>query len=228
MVGDVQTINAEDNAAQVPEGVDAEWFAVAKEHALAEKCKVPLPAATSTTPSFFFTVMSQNGNAPSALGALATTCIQSTFAPSAHCHYHPDLTDHTKRITLNGSHYLGSDAACLPECFHRADATRPKGWPPAVNASSDIECPKGRVNSEGTNGDDKDRSWMPLIGHAGKRGSKGAFPLCHTRTHSSHSHSRTHSSHSHYKRLVVIRVSCFSMPPPPFPPTRALKMAMAC
>ena len=36
---------------------------------------------------------------------------------------------------------LGTDAACLPECYHLADRTRPSGWPPAVNASARKECP---------------------------------------------------------------------------------------
>ena len=42
-----------------------------KEHALADKCRVPAPtgAASSATPSFFWTVMAQNDNAPASLGS---------------------------------------------------------------------------------------------------------------------------------------------------------------
>ena len=85
---------------QVPsDGVlDEEYFAVVKEHALAAKCEVPAAEGGS---SFFWTVMSQNGNAP---------------------------------------RYLGSDQACLPQCYHEADGMRGAGWPPAVNASSKL-CP---------------------------------------------------------------------------------------
>ena len=66
-----QTVTQQDNAAQVPVGLDEEWFAVLKEHQLAEKCSEPPPsAATAATPSYFWTVMAQNGNAPADLGVL--------------------------------------------------------------------------------------------------------------------------------------------------------------
>lgn len=60
VVDGAQSVGPEANAARVPRGQDAEWFAVEKEHALAEDCQVG--------ESFFWTVMSQNGNAPAALG----------------------------------------------------------------------------------------------------------------------------------------------------------------
>ena len=65
-----QTVTAADNAAIGEAGVDAEWYAVQKEHKLAELCAVPA-AAPAKTPSYFWTVMSQNGNAPSNLGTEA-------------------------------------------------------------------------------------------------------------------------------------------------------------
>ena len=40
----------------------------------------------------------------------------------------------------NGWTNLGTDAECLPQCYHDADPQRPAGWPPAVNASASL-CP---------------------------------------------------------------------------------------
>eukprot|EP01047_Picozoa_sp_COSAG01_P086470 COSAG01_NODE_19459_length_1008_cov_1.908691_1_plen_212_part_01 len=88
-----QTITPADNAAIGEPGVDAEWFAVRKEQRLGERCVVPaLPSATPpatvaaaaaarvlgqprspplpTFPSYFWTVMSQNGNDPKQVGTL--------------------------------------------------------------------------------------------------------------------------------------------------------------
>ena len=99
-----QTVTESANSAQVPPGVDAEWFAVLKEHSLATQCAVA--STEGKWPySSFWTVMSQNGNAPA---------------------------------------NLGTDAACLPECYHLADDDRPSGWPPAVNASFSKMCPAQR------------------------------------------------------------------------------------
>ena len=44
-----QTITAADNAAQVPDDQDEEWFAVLKEQMLAGKCAEPAPAARAVT-----------------------------------------------------------------------------------------------------------------------------------------------------------------------------------
>lgn len=124
-----QTITPADNAAQVPDNLDEEWFAVLKEQMLAEKCSEPSPSFPSsalrnsavtgasgaaapgpaagksktTMASYFWTVMSQNGNAPS---------------------------------------NLGTDAACIDQCYHLKDGVRPAGYPPAVNATTQ-ECPVG-------------------------------------------------------------------------------------
>lgn len=70
----------------------------------ARKYAAPVGSAAGATPSYFWTVMSQNGNAPAS---------------------------------------LGSDDACVPQCYHQADEDRPAGWPPAVNASAAL-CPAGR------------------------------------------------------------------------------------
>ena len=40
----------------------------------------------------------------------------------------------------NGWTNLGTDAECLPQCYHSSDQQRPAGWPPAVNASDSL-CP---------------------------------------------------------------------------------------
>ena len=69
IVGGKQTISAEDNAAIGDPDVDAEWYAVQKEQQLAEKCAVTDTEAKM--PSYFWTVMSQNGNAPSNVGTPA-------------------------------------------------------------------------------------------------------------------------------------------------------------
>ena len=106
-----QTITANDNAAQVEAGVDAEWFAVRKEQKLGELCAVAAPTSTTsaaaqtetaTFPSYFWTVMSQNGNDPKNVGTLAE---------------------------------------CLPYCYltppkgQHPNPPGPFGYPPAVNAS---------------------------------------------------------------------------------------------
>ena len=90
-----QKVTAAANSAQVPPGVDAEWFAVSKEHSLASLCAVASDHGHTWPYSSFWTVMSQNGNAPAK---------------------------------------LGTDAACLPECYHLADDSRPAGWPPGAQA----------------------------------------------------------------------------------------------
>ena len=70
-----QVVTPADNAAQTPLGVDEEWFAVLKEQSLGELCKEPAPPhehrplLATATPSYFWTVMSQNGNALANLGA---------------------------------------------------------------------------------------------------------------------------------------------------------------
>merc|ERR1712228_225900 len=46
----------------------------------------------------------------------------------------------------NAPSNLGSDASCVPQCYHQADNDRPAGWPPAVNASPAI-CPAGRIHA---------------------------------------------------------------------------------
>ena len=45
-------------------------------------------------------------------------------------------------MTTNGNGWtnLGTDAECLPQCYHDSDPQRPAGWPPAVNASASL-CP---------------------------------------------------------------------------------------
>ena len=40
----------------------------------------------------------------------------------------------------NGWTNLGTDAECLPQCYHNGNPQRPAGWPPAVNASASL-CP---------------------------------------------------------------------------------------
>jgi hypothetical protein len=115
-----QTITKEDNEALKPAivfddddvDVDDEWFAVQKEHRLAEKCKVVLNnngkerkdenigsgrGGGGGGASYFWTLMSQNGNAQSNLGCSSTEC--------------------------------------LPYCYSNS-----KGYPPAVNASLFDQC----------------------------------------------------------------------------------------
>ena len=61
-----------DNAMQASDEseVDAEWFTVQKEQYLAEKCRVVHgDAEKNIGPNFFWTVFSQNGNAPERLGS---------------------------------------------------------------------------------------------------------------------------------------------------------------
>ena len=45
----------------------------------------------------------------------------------------------------NGWANLGTDAECLPQCYHSGDQQRAAGWPPAVNASGSL-CPDGRAS----------------------------------------------------------------------------------
>ena len=74
---------------------------------LAARCSVPAPtsAATAATPSYFWTVMSQNGNAPSSLGTDAE-CLP-------YCYLTPGHRESPTPVLYNGS----------------------AGYPPAVNAS---------------------------------------------------------------------------------------------
>jgi hypothetical protein len=79
-------VTPEDNAAIGEEGVDAEWFAVRKEQKLADKCQVD-SGGTSTGTGIgaipdIWTLMSQNGNAPSPLGS-PTECLP-------YCYNDPD------------------------------------------------------------------------------------------------------------------------------------------
>eukprot|EP00937_MAST-01D_sp_MAST-1D-sp2_P003702 g3702.t1 len=120
IVNGAQAIRSADNEAGVPAGSDAEWAAVSKEQALAEKCAVPPPPLPPPplspspgpppppppTASYFWTVMSQNGNAPAS---------------------------------------LGSAGECLPYCYDGADRAAP--YPPVVNASSARCAAAGRVAS---------------------------------------------------------------------------------
>ena len=66
-------------AAQITIGgdVDVEWYAVKKEHDLADKCAVHNQATGRT--SFFWTTMSQNGNAPAALGKNPNNCLPQCY-----------------------------------------------------------------------------------------------------------------------------------------------------
>ena len=70
IVNGKQTVTHTDNAAIGAPGVDDEWFAVQKETTLGELCAVP-PPTQGKMPSYFWTVMSQNGNDPSDVGTLA-------------------------------------------------------------------------------------------------------------------------------------------------------------
>eukprot|EP00756_Hemistasia_phaeocysticola_P053805 Hpha_TRINITY_DN29757_c0_g1::TRINITY_DN29757_c0_g1_i1::g.2522::m.2522 len=86
VVRGMQTISPKDNAAQVEptSTLDVEWFTVQKEHQLAEKCAVDHGASGAS--SFFWTTMSQNGNAPSTLGT-PEACLPQ-------CYYGGDATHH--------------------------------------------------------------------------------------------------------------------------------------
>jgi hypothetical protein len=79
IVDNTQTITANDNAAQITIGgdVDVEWYAVKKEHDLADKCAVHNQATGRT--SYFWTTMSQNGNAPAALGKNPNNCLPQCY-----------------------------------------------------------------------------------------------------------------------------------------------------
>jgi hypothetical protein len=80
LVDGTQRVTDAENELRVPPHVDAEWYAVVKEHLLAERCVMPAataPTVVGATPSYFWTVMSQNGNAPSTLGS--TDCIASCY-----------------------------------------------------------------------------------------------------------------------------------------------------
>jgi hypothetical protein len=116
-------ITPADNSLRVPNGLDAEWFAVAKEHHLADKCRVADAAAAAsenaresrqTNPSFFWTVMSQNGNAPAHLGD-DSACLPQCYsahhggwppavnASAARCPpYDAGDTGHHKPLSFNG------------------------------------------------------------------------------------------------------------------------------
>lgn len=49
----------------------------------------------------------------------------------------------------NGWTNLGTDAECLPQCYHIGDQQRPAGWPPAVNASDSL-CPDSHESVSST------------------------------------------------------------------------------
>jgi hypothetical protein len=74
-----QTINMKDNAArnQIETVLDDEWYAVEKEHRLADKCRT---FNDDAAPSFFWTVMSQNGNAQSYLGSSSFECLPYCYS----------------------------------------------------------------------------------------------------------------------------------------------------
>ena len=82
-----QVVTPEENGLQVPNKVDSEWFAVVKEHRLADKCRVDAKTKIrgaekkEVNPSFFWTVMSQNGNAPTHLGENAA-CLPQCYSES--------------------------------------------------------------------------------------------------------------------------------------------------
>jgi len=80
IAGGKQTIQEADNAMQVPAdgSIDEEFFAVLKEQALASKCEVK-PGNSGASSSFFWTVMSQNGNAPASLGSDSACLPQVPF-----------------------------------------------------------------------------------------------------------------------------------------------------
>jgi hypothetical protein len=105
-----QTVTAADNAAIGEADVDDEWYAVRKEQKLGELCAVPPPAsssrslssggselalaalsgkATKKTPSYFWTVMSQNGNDPKNVGTLAECLPYCYLAPKGGAHPNP-------------------------------------------------------------------------------------------------------------------------------------------
>ena len=86
IVNQEQTITHEDNAAWNVHGtMDDEWFAVEKEQRLAEKCKAVSNNANKNnavgTPSYFWTLMSQNGNAQSNLGH-SSGCLPFCYSES--------------------------------------------------------------------------------------------------------------------------------------------------
>ena len=98
VVDGTQTITPADNARVGAAGVDDEWFAVEKEHALAEKCRVGSPvdvaaaaaaATAAPTESFFWTVMSQNGNAQSSIGMTEDCLPYCYISAGAHTGYPP-------------------------------------------------------------------------------------------------------------------------------------------
>ena len=102
-----QTISKSDNEAKNTGEMDDEWFAVLKEHALASKCA--LTDTKTRFPSFFWTVMSQNGNAPSSLGS-ADECLPYCFV------------DYGPRSNISG--YPPAVNASAKRCIN--DASAPK------------------------------------------------------------------------------------------------------
>jgi hypothetical protein len=64
----------------------------------------------------------------------------------------------------NGWTNLGTDAECLPQCYHSGDQQRPAGWPPAVNASESL-CPDSHERVSSTprfNQGERDRMFRGL------------------------------------------------------------------
>jgi hypothetical protein len=122
-----QAVRAADNAVTTPSGEDDEWFAVEKEQQLAERCMVPPPAASgpTTTPSYFWTVMSQNGNAPSHMGS-DTECLPYCYLTPPGAHLLPP--------GYNGSAgYPPAVNASSSRCVHNIGATAANPAPTTRN-----------------------------------------------------------------------------------------------
>ena len=117
VVGGKQTITvADNNEKNNDDGEDDEWFAVLKEHALAQKCAVASPQ--EPTPSFFWTLMSQNGNAPATLGS-ANECLPFCFADYGNVSGYPPAVNASSRRCPN----LGSHKSQSPWLLRRKNTT---------------------------------------------------------------------------------------------------------
>lgn len=144
IVNGTQTISPADNGAIGAAGVDDEWFAVIKEQKLAERCKIPAgpregdassrSATPTSTPSYFWTVMSQNGNAPSKLGT-DNECLP-------YCYLTPGHLESPTPLLWNGTGTAGYPPAVnasSARCIHNTAAATPAVLPTAYQEQGKIE-----------------------------------------------------------------------------------------
>jgi len=110
IVGGKQTVTEADNGLRVPPdgSVDAEWFAVEKEQLLAGRCAVPAPSDHGGGESYFWTLMSQNGNGPGALGSgdcISSCYYNGTYPPAVNASAdrcpHDNVTGSRAALTFN-------------------------------------------------------------------------------------------------------------------------------